>query len=51
MRTIKWSAKFKREYRRVKATPRYSKIDALLEPIIGCWETTIHFQPVTWIIR
>ncbi len=34
MKTIKWSTIFKKDYRRVKADPRYAlKIDKLLEPV------------------
>jgi mRNA interferase YafQ len=35
MRTIEWTRQFRRDYRRVKATPRYRDIDALLESAAG----------------
>jgi mRNA interferase YafQ len=31
MRTIEWTRQFKRDHRRVKATPRYKDIDVVLE--------------------
>jgi len=33
MRTIEWTSQFKRDYRRVKATPRFKDIDILLGEI------------------
>lgn len=34
MRTIKWSTDFKKDYRRIKATPRHTQdIDGLLETV------------------
>lgn len=30
MRTIEWTSAFKRDYKRIKATPRYRDIDTLL---------------------
>ena len=34
MLTIKRSSSFKRDYRKIKATPRYKDIDSLLKPIL-----------------
>ena len=35
MRTIKWSTDFKKDYRRIKATPRYAQeLDGLLGDVI-----------------
>ena len=33
MRTIKWSSDFKKDYRRIRATPRHQDIDSLLETV------------------
>jgi mRNA-degrading endonuclease YafQ of YafQ-DinJ toxin-antitoxin module len=33
MRTIEWTNQFKRDYRRIKATPHYKNIDSILEPV------------------
>lgn len=33
MRTIEWTSQFKRDHRRVKATPRFKNIDTLLGEI------------------
>lgn len=36
MRTIKWSKDFKKDYRRIKATPRHAQnIDELLQTVAG----------------
>lgn len=35
MRTLKWSTEFKKDYRRVKSTPRHKEIDELLGPVVG----------------
>jgi len=35
MRTIEWTSAFKRDYRRVKATPSHRDIDVLLPEISG----------------
>ena len=35
MRTIEWTSAFKRDYKRVKATPRHKDIETLLPEIAG----------------
>jgi mRNA interferase YafQ len=35
MRTIEWTAAFRRDYKRTKAAPRHRDIDALLPEIVG----------------
>jgi hypothetical protein len=35
MRTIEWTSAFKRDYKRVKATPRHKDIETLLEDVAG----------------
>lgn len=35
MRTIEWTAAFRRDYKRTKATPRHKDIEALLPEIVG----------------
>ncbi|MGB7265836.1 MAG: type II toxin-antitoxin system YafQ family toxin [Terracidiphilus sp.] len=35
MRTIEWTSAFKRDYKRVRATPRHKDIEALLPQIAG----------------
>ena len=35
MRTIEWTAAFKRDYKRIKATPRHKDIETLLPEIVG----------------
>jgi mRNA interferase YafQ len=35
MRTIEWTAAFKRDYKRIKATPRHRDIEPLLSGIAG----------------
>ena len=36
MRTIERSTSFRRDYRRIKATPRYRDIDGLLTGVLEC---------------
>jgi mRNA interferase YafQ len=43
MRTIEWTRHFKRDYRRVKATPRYKDIDTLLTGIL---DLLVNDQPL-----
>jgi hypothetical protein len=40
MRTIEWTSAFKRDYKRVKATPRHAEIEALLDESAICWRKT-----------
>jgi mRNA interferase YafQ len=35
MRTIEWTSAFKRDYKRVKATPRHKEIETLLDAVAG----------------
>ena len=35
MRTIEWTAAFRRDYKRTKATPRHKDIEALLTEIVA----------------
>lgn len=35
MRTIEWTAAFKRDYKRTKATPRHKDIEELLSEVVG----------------
>jgi mRNA interferase YafQ len=35
MRTIEWTSAFKRDYKRVKATPRHKEIEKLLDEVAG----------------
>ncbi|MGH9600243.1 MAG: type II toxin-antitoxin system YafQ family toxin [Terracidiphilus sp.] len=35
MRTIEWTSAFKRDYKRVKATPRHKDVETLLPEIAG----------------
>jgi mRNA interferase YafQ len=35
MRTIEWTSAFKRDYKRVRATPRHRDIETLLPEIVG----------------
>src|SRR5271157_3088958 len=35
MRTIEWTAAFRRDYKRTKATPRHKDIERLLPEIVG----------------
>jgi mRNA-degrading endonuclease YafQ of YafQ-DinJ toxin-antitoxin module len=35
MRTIEWTAAFRRDYKRTKATPRHKDIETLLPEIVG----------------
>lgn len=35
MRTIEWTSAFKRDYKRVKATPQHKDIEALLAGVAG----------------
>ena len=38
MRIIEWSNSFKRDYRRIKATPRYQNLDDLLRAVLALLE-------------
>jgi len=35
MRTIEWTSAFKRDYRRIRATPRHNDIETLLPEVAG----------------
>ena len=48
MRTIKWSSEFKKDYRRIQATPHHRDIDILLESAVSL---LVNDQPLPTTFR
>jgi mRNA interferase YafQ len=48
MRTIEWTRQFKRDYRRIKATPRYKNIDTILEFVTRLLASDEPLPPNNW---
>ncbi len=45
MRAIEWTAAFRRDYKRTKATPRHRDIETLLPEIVGLLSENRSLQP------